>query len=52
MVDNEKIIPLVSERRPLWYTGDKTCHNREISRKLWNEIAADMRCTSKFNNQV
>jgi len=39
MVDLEKLISLLSERKPLWDTKDKLYHNRDIAKKLWNEAA-------------
>ena len=47
MVDLEKLISLVSERKPLWDTKDKLYHNRDIAKKLWNDVATDMGCESK-----
>jgi len=47
MVDLEKLISLVSEKKPLRNTKDKLCHNRDIAKMLWNEVATDMGCESK-----
>ena len=47
MVDLEKLISLVSKKKPLWDTKDKLYHNRDITKKLWNEVATDMGCESK-----
>jgi hypothetical protein len=47
MVDFEKLISLVSERKPSLDTKDKLYHNRDIAKKLWNEVATDMGCESK-----
>jgi len=47
MVDLEKLILLVSEKKPLWDTKDKLFHNRDISKTLWNAVATDMGCESK-----
>jgi len=46
MVDLEKLLS-VSEKKPLWDTKDKLYHNRDIAKKLWNEVATDMGCESK-----
>jgi len=47
MVELEKLISLVSEKKPLWDTKDKLYHNRDIAEKLWNEVATDVGCESK-----
>jgi hypothetical protein len=47
MVDLGKLISLVSEKKPLWDTKDKLYHNRDIDKKLWNEVATNMGCESK-----
>ena len=47
MVDLEKLISLVSEKKPLWDTKDKLYHNRDIAKKLWNEVATDVGCENK-----
>ena len=44
VVDLEKLISLVSEKKPLWDTKDKLYQNRDIATKLWNEVATDMGC--------
>jgi len=38
MVDTEKLISVVYERKPLWDVQSKNFHNREVARKLWLEI--------------
>ncbi|XP_075223729.1 uncharacterized protein LOC142325622 [Lycorma delicatula] len=45
-MDNERLIELVYERNELWDVGNRNYHNRDFSRKLWNEIANAMDCTS------
>jgi hypothetical protein len=47
MVDLEKLISLVSGKKPLWDTKDKLYHNTDMSKKPWNEVATDMGCESK-----
>jgi len=47
MVGLEKLISLVSEKKPLWDTKDKLYLNRDIAKKLWNEVATHMGCESK-----
>jgi hypothetical protein len=47
MVDLEKLISLVSEKKPLWDTKDKLYNNRDVAKKLWNEVATDMGHESK-----
>ena len=48
MVDLEKLISLVFEKKPLWDIKDKLYHNRDIAKKkMWNEVAADVGCKSK-----
>ncbi|XP_014271139.1 uncharacterized protein [Halyomorpha halys] len=45
MVDNDKLISMVQERKPLWDIKCKNYHNRDIARKLWDEIAKEMNTT-------
>jgi hypothetical protein len=47
MVDLEKLISFLSEKKPLWDTKEKLYQNRDIAKKLWNEAATDMECESK-----
>ena len=47
MVDLEKLISLVSEKKSLWDTKDKLYHNTDTAKKLRNEAATDMGCESK-----
>jgi hypothetical protein len=48
MVDLEKLISLVSEKKhTLWDTKDKLYHNRDIAKKLCNEVATDMASETK-----
>jgi len=47
MVDLEKLISLVSEKKPSWDTKDILYHNRDIAKTLWNEVATDMGCENK-----
>jgi len=47
MVDTEKLISLVSECKPLWDVRSKNYHNRDVARKLWLEIAEELKNTSK-----
>jgi hypothetical protein len=47
MVDLEKLISLVSEKKPLRDTKDRLYHNRDIAKKLWNEVSTDMESESK-----
>jgi hypothetical protein len=48
MVDIEKLISLVYERKPLWDVQCKNYHNRDVARKLWLEIAVELKSTSKI----
>jgi len=34
MIDTEKLISLVYERKPLWDIQSKNYHNRDVARKL------------------
>jgi len=43
---------LVYERKPLWDVQSKSCHNRDVARKLWLEIAEELKSTSKYNFYV
>jgi len=47
MFDLEKLISLVSDKKPLWDTNDKLYHNRDIDKKLRNEVATDTGCENK-----
>jgi hypothetical protein len=47
MVDLEKLISLVTEKKPLRDTKDRLYHNRDIAKKLWNKVATDMGCENK-----
>jgi len=47
MVGLEKLISLVSEKKPLWDIKEKLYLNRDIAKKLRNEVATDMGCESK-----
>ncbi|KAL4101103.1 hypothetical protein QTP88_021123 [Uroleucon formosanum] len=42
MVDCERLISLVFEREPIWDSTSKKHHNRDITRKLWQEIEKEM----------
>ncbi|KAL1492894.1 hypothetical protein ABEB36_011066 [Hypothenemus hampei] len=45
MVNCDVLIRLVHDRQALWDMKHKNYHNREISRKLWIEIAVEMKTT-------
>jgi len=47
MVDTEKLISLVYDRKPLWDVQKNNCHNSDVARKLWLEIAEELKTTSK-----
>ena len=47
MVDTDKLISLVYERKPLWNVQSKNYHNRDVAKKLWLEIAEELKSTSK-----
>jgi len=47
MVDTEKLISLVYERKPPWDVQSKNYHNRDVAGKLWLEIAEELKSTSK-----
>jgi len=47
MVDTEKMISLVYERKALWDVQCKNYHNRNVARKLSLEIAEELKSTSK-----
>ncbi|CAH1966694.1 unnamed protein product [Acanthoscelides obtectus] len=47
MVDIEKLISLVYDRKPLWDVGSKSYHNRDVGRKLWREMAEELNSTSE-----
>jgi len=47
MVDTEKLIFLVCERKPLWDVQNKNYYNRDAARKLWLEITEELKNTSK-----
>jgi hypothetical protein len=43
MADFEKLISLVSKKKPLWDTKDKL-HNTDIAKRLCNEVARGKGC--------
>lgn len=47
-MDSEKLIFLVFDRRVLWDQKCKGYHNRDKSRKLWEEVAVELNITSKY----
>jgi len=47
MVDCERLISLVFEREPIWDSTSKKHHNRDITRKLWQEIEKEMQVKGK-----
>jgi len=47
MVDTEKLISLVYERKPMWDVQSKNYHNRDVARKICLEMAEDLKSTSK-----
>jgi hypothetical protein len=51
MVDSEKLISLVYERKPLWDVQCKNYQNREVIRKLRLETAEELQSTSKIFKQ-
>nr|CAI5827336.1 unnamed protein product [Callosobruchus analis] len=46
MVETEKLISLVYDRKPLWDVASKSYHNRDVARKLWQEIAEELKSAS------
>ncbi|KAG5893037.1 hypothetical protein JTB14_026589 [Gonioctena quinquepunctata] len=42
-MDCELLITLVHERRSLWDQKSKQYHNRELNKKLWKEVATEMK---------
>ena len=48
MVDTDILISLMYERKPLWDVQSKNCHNRDVARKRWFEIAEELKSISKF----
>nr|XP_022909002.1 uncharacterized protein LOC111420274 [Onthophagus taurus] len=46
-MDNEKLILLVFDRRVLWDQKYKGYHNRDKSRKLWEEVATELNVGSE-----
>jgi hypothetical protein len=47
MVDTEKLISLLYERKPMWDVQCKNYHNRDVARNLWMEIAEELKSTNK-----
>nr|CAH7715990.1 unnamed protein product [Callosobruchus chinensis] len=47
MVETEKLISLVYDRKPLWDVASKSYHNRDVARKLWQEIAEELKSPSE-----
>jgi len=52
MIDSEKLISLVHDRNALWNKKSKHYHNRDIIRKLWDEIATEMEIKSEYSIKV
>lgn len=48
IMDCEKLVYCVFERRSLWDHRDKMYYNREAKRRLWSEVAARMGKSSKY----
>lgn len=48
MVDIEILIFEVCNCKPLWHITSKSCHNRDISRKLWREIVDELNRNNKY----
>nr|CAI5840129.1 unnamed protein product [Callosobruchus analis] len=46
MVETEKLISLVYDRKPLWDVASKSYHNRDVARKLWQEIEEESKSPS------
>lgn len=46
-MDTEKLIISIQTREPLWNQQSKQYHNRDITNKLWDEVAKDMNSSSK-----
>lgn len=48
-MDMELLISCVFAKNPLWDQNDDNHHNRFILDKLWDEVASEMKSTSKYN---
>jgi len=46
MVDTEKLVSLVYERKALWDVQSKNYHNSDAARKRWLEIAEELESIS------
>lgn len=44
----EVLISAVFKRKPLWDQKDPEHHNRYVLDKMWDEVAAEMKTTSKL----
>lgn len=47
-MDTAKLISQVYMRSPLWDQQDRQYTNRRFTDQLWDEIAQEMRSSSKF----
>lgn len=51
-METEKLIFLVFDRKPLWDQKSKSYHNRDKSRKLWEEVANELKVKCKYAMNV
>lgn len=48
MVDSEKLIKSIYKRTSLWKLDHKHYNNRDLTPKLWEEVATEVGTTSKY----
>ena len=46
-MDTEQLISLVFEKRCLWDMKERNYHNRDVKKRLWQEISDEMGIASK-----
>lgn len=46
-MDIDKLISLVFENRCLWDLKDKNYHNRDVARRNWEKVAAELNTSCK-----
>jgi hypothetical protein len=47
-MDSDRSIQLVFERKPLWDEPREDYHDRDVSRKLWAEVAEELKEPWKY----
>lgn len=51
-MDVEKLIMCVHTRNALWNQKSKDYHNRNIIKRLWEEVSQEMNDTGKYRQRI